>query len=117
MEKRNKFNSFIDFIKSIVVIILIVLGFFLVTEYPEIKRRKEYRNELSKERKAIKAYVYIENSKRRRLLYRFELDGVHYTGVSRYSRSQQYPHRGDSIWVYYKEDDPNVNLWVGMFEY
>ncbi|MBE6331171.1 MAG: hypothetical protein E7070_02520 [Bacteroidales bacterium] len=116
MVKRNKFNSYIDFIKRIAATVLIVAVCLLVSEYPEMKRRKEYHNVLSIERKAIKAYVYIRNSKSQRILYRFELNGVQYTGVSGYSRSQPYPHRGDSIWVYYKEDDPNVNLWVGEFE-
>jgi hypothetical protein len=117
MNKRNKLKFYLDCFVRFAAAILIVAVFLLVTKYPEVKRRNEYRNELSIERKAIKAYVYIRNPKCERILYRFEVNGVQYTGESKYFRSQQYPERGDSIWVYYKEDDPNVNLWVGMFEY
>ena len=84
------------------------------------ERMDNYRSELSAlsvKRKRTKAFVYSRNKKFHELRYRFTLEGIEYTGNSNYSfAKQQYIEKEDSIWVYYKEDDPNVNLWVGMFE-
>lgn len=67
-------------------------------------------------RKMIKAYVYVRSPKHRTIKYHFKIDGIEYYGFSRYTRWQLYPESGDSILIYYKEDDPSVNLWAGMFE-
>lgn len=78
-------------------------------------------SELITERKTIKAYVsgyygrHRGRFKKDTFIYRFMIDNQEYKGISSCKGNHLYPEVGDSIWVYYKEDDPNVNLWVGMF--
>ena len=93
-------------------------SFFFYNRCERVERMSEHRKELAaltSNRRTVKAYVYETKRKSNQIFYRFTLNGVVYSGCSHYSLYQSYP--GDSIWVYYKEDDPNVNLWVGMFEY
>ena len=50
------------------------------------------------------------------IYYEFVVDGIKYSGISRYSHlNPPYPEEGDSIEVYYSQTDPNVNLWRGEF--
>ncbi|MBP5680906.1 MAG: hypothetical protein J6X31_07645 [Bacteroidales bacterium] len=113
-ERRKKY--LINALMALVYIIIFFLcGFYFI--HLEREKIADYREELIENRQVVKAYVYLKNAKKRRFEYRFKIDGIEYDGVSRYIPSRQHPEVGDSIWVYYKEDDPNVNLWVGMFEY
>ncbi|GEM_PF-1234040 len=103
-----------------VIIGLSIVALILCYKWYRGERMDNYRNELSAlsvERKRTKAFVYSRNKKYHELRYRFSLEGVEYTGNSNYSFSNhQNVEKEDSIWIYYKEDDPTVNLWVGMID-
>ena len=105
----------------------------MVKNSPEAQRAKQmgiYEREMSEsptKRKKAKAYVsaYIVHkgetrlfikATRRTFVYNFTVNGQQYEGYSKNYKKQRLPNIGDSIWVYYKEEDPNVNLWVGLFE-
>ena len=112
-------NSKIEWLKKIgylLFVLLIIFGGVVVTTLPENYKIKKYREELIENRKTIKAYVYVRSPKHRTIKYHFKIDDIEYYGFSRYTRWQLYPESGDSILIYYKEDDPSVNLWAGMFE-
>ena len=96
----------------------LLLLFLIVrfTIYPERARIKEYREELSIEHQVARGYINRVVNKGNTIYYVFTVDGVEYSGISRYSLMEKpYPHKGDSIDVYYSEADPHVNLWRGMF--
>ncbi|MCR5362601.1 MAG: hypothetical protein K6E73_11420 [Bacteroidales bacterium] len=116
MKAKDKIKSYIGFVKGIAIVILTTFIYIYVVDYPERTRLREYRKILSEEHKITKGYVYIRNSKSQRLLYRFTIDGIQYCGESKYYRTRPFPKQGDSIWVYYQGNDPNVNLWAGMFD-
>ena len=87
-----------------------------VTEYPARSKIKEYREKLKTNHSVTKAYVNQVVNRGNTIYYVFKIDGVKYSGFSRYSlMNPPYPDVGDSIEVYYDESDPNVNLWRGEF--
>ena len=99
-------------------------GYLFTRNFEVIKVIYDNKKELSEStsvRKTGKACIINYFGKNRRdqntFTYQFKINGKQYKGISKYNMSkQERPPIGDSIWVYYKEDDPNVNLWVGMFE-
>ncbi len=94
-----------------------VLVLKYIIDYPQSSRYKEYRSELIKNHKTTKAYVYrVTNVKKHRVYYRFTINSVTYTGDSKFSIREYYPEEGDSIYVYYNEKDPNINLWKNFCE-
>ena len=96
----------------------LLLLFLIVrfTIYPERAKIKEYREELSMEHQVARGYINRIAHRDNKIYYVFTVDGVEYSGVSRYSLSDKpYPQKGDSIDVYYSDADPNVNLWRGEF--
>ena len=96
--------------------ILLLFLIFRFVIYPEYARMKEYREELSIEHQVARGYINRVVNKGGKLHYVFTVDGVEYSGVSRYApMNKPYPQKGDSIDVYYSEADPRVNLWRGMF--
>ena len=115
MKERLRRNIVSTFTILLAVLVCLIVHFLIF--YPERKKIEDYRKELVENRKSVKAYVYLKNPKKRRFEYRFKIQGIEYEGGSRYIQMCPHPEKGDSIWVYYKEDDPKVNLWVGEFEY
>lgn len=100
------------FALSLLLLFLIVR--FMI--YPERAKIKEYREELSIDHQVARGYIDRIVHKDNTIYYVFTVDGVEYSGVSRYSLSDKpYPQKGDSIDVYYSEADPHVNLWRGEF--
>lgn len=105
-----------DGFRIILTIVIAVIAIFILY-YPEKSRYEEYRNELSIKHKVVTAYVYGSNPKKNKILYRFTINGETYKGQSRYRQTQSpKPAIGDSIEVYYKEENPEVNLWSGFCE-
>jgi hypothetical protein len=110
-----------------IAFVICVIGYIFFRQFERIKIVTDNRKELSEQstrRKSVKACVidyyrnYNGSFKTKTFVYRFIVDNLTYEGISQYNMDKQLPPEvGDSIWVYYKEDDPNVNLWVGMFEY
>ncbi|MBP5347014.1 MAG: hypothetical protein J6Y99_12455 [Bacteroidales bacterium] len=110
-----------------IAFVICVIGYLFFRQFERIKIVTDNRKELSEQstrRKSVKACVidyyrnYNGSFKTKTFVYRFVVDNLTYEGISQYNKGkQQTPEVGDSIWVYYKEDDPNVNLWVEMFEY
>ena len=96
--------------------ILLLFLIFRFMIYPERARMMEYREELSIDHQVARGYINRSVHKDNTFYYVFTVDGVEYSGVSRYSLMEKpYPQKGDSIDVYYSEADPHVNLWRGMF--
>jgi len=97
------------------LLLLFLIVRFMV--YPERAKIKEYREELSIEHQEARGYINRIVHKDNTIYYVFTVNGIEYSGVSRYSlmEDRPYPQKGDSIDVYYSEADPNVNLWRGEF--
>ena len=97
------------------LLLLFLIVRFMI--YPERARMKEYREELSIDHQVARGFINRSVHKDHTFYYIFTVDGVEYSGVSRYSlmKDKPYPQKGDSIDVYYSEADPHVNLWRGMF--
>lgn len=84
--------------------------------YPERAMIKEYRKKLTNSHCVTKAYINSITYKGNTIYYEFVVNGIKYSGISRYSLlNPPYPEEGDSIDVYYSEKDPNINLWRGEF--
>ncbi len=116
MISKEKMKKKAIFALKLLIAIAVSLTFSFLLRYPERKKIADYQDKLSEDRKVVRAYVYLRNPRKNRFEYRFKIGDIKYKGVSRYAQMQPHPEEGDSIWVYYKEDDPNVNIWVGMFE-
>lgn len=97
---------------TIIIAIIAVYIFY----YPARRRQKEYRQELLEEHKTIRAYVYRRIGKHNTIEYIFSINNKEYLGGSRYSDMAPYPDKGDSIVVFYKENNPEINLWSGCFD-
>lgn len=96
------------------ILLLFLIIRFMV--YPERAKIKEYREELSIEHQVARGYINRIVHKDHTIYYIFAVDGVEYSGFSRYSLSDKpYPEKCDSIDVFYSEADPKVNLWQGEF--
>ena len=109
---KDKLLSILRFLAGIVIVFIMIY----VVDYPERKKNKEYREQLETNHKVIRAYINAENPRRNTIYYVFVVNGVEYSGVSRYPNlNPPYPREGDSIDVYYSAEDPNVNLWSGEF--
>ena len=77
---------------------------------------KEYRKKLINSHCVTKAYINATNPRDNTIYFEFVVNGIKYSGISRYSLLKPpYPEKGDSIEVYYSDDDPNINLWRGEF--
>ena len=106
----------LDYAWRFALSIILVLVLFHIL-HPERAMIKEYRKKLVNNHCVTKAYIYFDNPRDVKICYRFVVDGVKYSGISRYSHlNPPYPREGDSIEVYYSEKDPNINLWRGEFE-
>lgn len=117
--KKNIFKLKLNNILRYILVLLGVGIYIFLFDDSKSEQIKEYRKELSvsSERRITKAYIYEIGRKYHTLEYRFILEGVKYTGFSRYIYpKQKFIENTDSIWVYYKAGNPKVNLWVGMFE-
>ena len=102
----------IDFVWRYVLTIIMVIIFIRIFIYPERAMIKEYRKKLINSHCVTKAYINATNPRDNMIYYEFMVNGIKYSGISRYSLLKPpYPEKGDSIEVYYKDDDPNVNLW------
>lgn len=111
MTKKDVFNNVGRYVLGFIFIIIVVRFF-----YPERTRIREYREWLTMSHSVTKAYIYHVTNNTNTFYYIFTIDGVEYSGISRYSHlNPPYPREGDSIEVYYSETDPNVNLWSGEF--
>lgn len=109
-------KDLLDFTWRYVLTIVLVIFLIRILVYPERAKIKEYRKELTTSHSVTKAYIYNINYSDNKILYEFIVNGVKYSGISRYSLlNPPYPEIGDSIDVYYSEADPNVNLWSGEF--
>ncbi len=105
-----------DFVWRFTLSIIVVIFFIRIFIYPERAMIKEYRKKLTNNHCVAKAYIYDDNPRDVKIYYRFVVNGIKYSGISHYSHlNPPYPREGDSIEVYYSEDDPNVNLWRGEF--
>lgn len=119
---KKKTSSYItkkfifDFVWRYVLTIIVVIVFIRIFIYPERAMIKEYRKKLTNSHCVTKAYIYDDNPRDVKIYYRFVVNGIKYSGISHYSHlNPPYPREGDSIEVYYCENDPNVNLWRGEF--
>ena len=107
---------FLDFAWRYALTIVLVIFLIRILVYPERAKIKEYRKELTTSHSVTKAYIYSITNRKTKIYYEFIVNGVKYSGISRYSLlNPPYPEIGDSIDVYYSEADPNVNLWSGEF--
>ena len=107
---------FLDFAWRYALTIVLVIFLIRILVYPERAKIKEYRKELTTSHSVTKAYIYSITNRKTKIYYEFIVNGVKYSGISRYSLlNPPYPNKGDSIDVYYSEADPNVNLWSGEF--
>ena len=119
---KKKTSSYItkkfifDFVWRYVLTIIVVIVFIRIFIYPERAMIKEYRKKLANSHCVTKAFINATNPRDNTIYYEFVVNGNKYSGISRYSLSNSpYPREGDSIEVYYCENDPNVNLWRGEF--
>lgn len=105
-----------DFVWRFTLSIIVVIFFIRIFIYPERAMIKEYRKKLANSHCVTKAFINATNPRDNTIYYEFVVNGNKYSGISRYSLSNSpYPREGDSIEVYYCENDPNVNLWRGEF--
>jgi len=112
MTKKNLLKYILKSALAIIMVILIIR----VMIYPERAKIKKYRKELTIRHATTKAYVNGITHRDNTIYYEFNVNNVKYFGISRYSLlDTPYPEEGDSIEVYYNEEDPNVNLWRGEF--
>ncbi len=106
-----------DFAWRFALSIILAIFFCRVFIYPERAMIKEYRKKLINNHCVTKAYINAITHRDNTIYYDFVVDGIKYSGISRYSLlNPPYPEKGDSIEVYYSEKDPNINLWRGEFE-
>ena len=106
----------LDYAWRFALSIILVLVLFHIL-HPERAMIKEYRKKLVNNHCVTKAYINADNPSSNTIYYVFIVDGIKYSGISRYSLlNPPYPEKGDSIEVYYSEKDPNINLWRGEFE-
>lgn len=105
-----------DFVWRFTLSIIVVIFFIRIFIYPERAMIKEYRKKLINSHCVTKAFINATNPRDNTIYYEFVVNGIEYSGISRYSLlNPPYPETGDSIEVYYSETDPNVNLWSGEF--
>lgn len=106
-----------DAIRIGLTIIIAVIACYILYD-PARRTQKEYKQELLEGHKTVRAYVYrrIGTKNRNTIEYIFSINNKEYLGESRYSRSKPYPDDGDSIVVFYKENNPEINLWSGCFD-
>ena len=105
-----------DFVWRFALTMLLVVVFIRIFIYPERAMIKEYRKKLVNNHCVTKAYIYDDSPRDNTIYYEFVVNGMKYSGISRYSLlAPPYPEKGDSIEVYYSEDDPTINLWRGEF--
>ncbi len=122
MKKRRRGKYIIDlkeiwdFVWRFTLSLILVVIIFRIFIYPERAMIKEYREKLTNNHCITRGYIYAENPRYITIYYEFFVDGIKYSGISRYSHlNTPYPQKGDSIDVYYDEKDPNINLWSGEF--
>ena len=109
---KEKIRLYASLLLYLICSLLLGALVMYILEYPEKKRVQEFRKELKREHKTIRAYVYWTNDSRCTIYYRFKLNGTTYKGKSGYIRlGGIWPERGDSINVYYSEKNPEINLW------
>ena len=101
-----------DLVWRFALTLLLVIVSIRILYYPERARIEDYRDKLSISHRVTKGYINAITYRKNLIDYNFIVNGVKYSGKSRYSLLEPpYPEKGDSIEVYYKDDDPNVNLW------
>ena len=111
-----KQKLFWKFVWRFVLTLILVVFLIRIFVYPERAKINEYREILSNNHCVTKAYINDITHRKNTIYYEFVIDGIKYSGVSRYSLlNPPYPEKGDSIEVYYSKTDPNVNLWRGEF--
>ena len=110
-------KNVLDYAWRFALSIILVFVLFRILIYPERAKIKEYRKKLVNNHCVTKAYINAITHRDNTIYYNFIVDGIKYSGISRYSLlNPPYPREGDSIEVYYSEKDPNINLWRGEFE-
>ena len=118
-EKKDKYLTkefVLDSVWRYVMTIVVTVIFIRIFVYPERAMIKDYREKLTNNHCITRGYIYAENPRANKIFYDFVVDGIKYSGISRYSLlNPPYPEEGDSIEVYYSEKDPNINLWRGEF--
>ncbi|WP_028903599.1 hypothetical protein [Prevotella sp. P6B4] len=108
--------DFLKFAWRYILAIIVVIVLIRILVYPERTKINEYRERLSISHSVTKASINSITHRKTKIFYEFMVNGVKYSGISRYTLlNPPYPQKGDSIDVYYSEDDPNVNLWSGEF--
>lgn len=107
-----KYNSIKEIISGVgkFALVLFVLCFVSHMHWSNVKKH------LTEKHETIKGYVYNEKGRWSEIQYRFTVNGKDYCGKSKYNRMRPYPHKGDSIVVYYDADDPDMNMWQGCFD-
>jgi hypothetical protein len=122
MKKRRRGKYIIDlkeiwdFVWRFTLSLILVVIFILIFVYPERAMIKEYREKLTNSHCITRGYINDITHRDNTIYYEFVVDGIKYSGISRYCLlDQPYPQEGDSIDVYYDEKDPNINLWSGEF--
>lgn len=109
-------KTFLEFTWRLALTIIVVVILIRILLYPERAIIKEYREKLVKNHSVTMAYINAITHRDNTIYYEFIVNGIKYSGISRYSLLKPpYPEKGDSIEVYYSDDDPNVNLWRGEF--
>lgn len=122
MKKKRKKDKYLtkefvlDSVWRYVMTIVVTVIFIRIFVYPERAMIKDYREKLTNSHCVTKAYINSITYKGNTIYYEFVVNGIKYSGISRYSLlNPPYPEEGDSIDVYYSEKDPNINLWSGEF--
>ena len=118
-EKKDKYLTkefVLDSVWRYVMTIVVTVIFIRIFVYPERAMIKDYREKLTNNHCITRGYIYADNPRAVTIYYEFVVDGIKYSGISRFSHlNPPYPRDGDSIDVYYDEKDPNINLWSGEF--
>ena len=122
MTKKGKDKLFMnkkelwDFVWRFTLSLILVEILFRIFVYPERAMIKEYREKLTNNHCVTRGYINDITHRDNTIYYEFVVDGIKYSGISRYSLlNPPYPQDGDSIDVYYDKKDPNINLWSGEF--
>ena len=118
-EKKDKYLTkefVLDSVWRYVMTIVVTVIFIRIFVYPERAMIKEYREKLTNNHCVTRGYINDITHRDNTIYYEFVVDGIKYSGISRYSLlNPPYPQDGDSIDVYYDKKDPNINLWSGEF--
>ena len=78
-------KDFIKFAWRYVLAIIVVVFLIRILVYPERAKINEYREKLSISHNVAKAYIYSVTHRANTIYYEFMVNGVKYSGISRYS--------------------------------